>query len=305
MKIGIIGAGAMGSLYGAKLSTVKGNEIHLLDIWMEHIDAINNFGLIVEKDNEECRHFDIKATISSEDVGICDLVIVFVKSTLTGSAVEKNSHVFGPDTIVLTLQNGLGNIDKIGEKVGYQNIIAGTTAHGATLLAPGKIKHAGEGKTILGELSGKESERIQVVAKVFRDAGFDTLVSNNVIGLVWEKLIVNVGINALTALTGLLNGELLKHQELLSVMEGAVGEAVQVAKKKGIFINLQDPITYTKNVCMATATNKSSMLQDILNHKATEIDSINGAIVEAGESVGIETPVNRTLTNLIRFKEKK
>ncbi|HOA42454.1 MAG TPA: ketopantoate reductase family protein [Bacillota bacterium] len=305
MKIAIIGAGAMGCLYGAKLSTVPGIEIYLLDVWKEHVDAINANGILMEEQGDFITYRNVKASTVAEDAGTCDLAVIFVKSTLTSSAVQSNKAVFGPETIALTLQNGLGNIELIKEVVGESNVIAGTTAHGATMLGPGRIRHAGSGKTIIGELNGAMTQRIQQIAQTFREAGMETELSDNVYGLVWDKLLVNVGINALTGITKLLNGELLEHPEIVELLEDAVSEGKEVALAQGIKLGFPDPVAHTKDVCKATATNKSSMLQDVLNHKKTEIDMINGAVVREGKKVNIATPVNKTLTNLIKFIEKQ
>ncbi len=304
MKIAIVGAGAMGCLYGAKLSAVPTNEVYLIDVWKDHIDAINENGLLMEENGEIITYDKVKGTSDANIAGPCDLAIVFVKSTLTSMAVKTNKAVFGPNTVALTLQNGLGNIDLIRAEIGDNNVIAGTTAHGATMLGPGKMRHAGSGKTIIGELSGKPTDRIEKIAEVLKDAGLETDISDNVLGLVWDKLLVNVGINALTGITKLQNGELLNHPEIEELLEAAVSEAYAVAAAKGIILNYDDPVGHTKAVCVATAANKSSMLQDILNHKLTEIDMINGAIVREGASVGIATPVNSVLTNLIKFIQK-
>ncbi|NLT48490.1 MAG: 2-dehydropantoate 2-reductase [Clostridiales bacterium] len=305
MKIAIIGAGAMGCLYGARLSTVPGVEVYLLDVWKEHVDAINASGVLMEEQGDLVAYTNVKAGSSAEDAGPCDLAVIFVKSTLTSAAVKSNKAVLGPETIALTLQNGLGNIELIREVVGESNVIAGTTAHGATMLGPGKIRHAGSGKTIIGELNGATTHRIRQIAQVLQEAGMETELSDNVLGLVWDKLLVNVGINALTGITRLLNGELLEHPEIVELLEDAVSEGRDVALAQGIKLGFPDPVAHTKEVCIATATNKSSMLQDVLNHKKTEIDMINGAIVREGEKVNIATPVNKTLTNLIKFIEKQ
>ncbi len=304
MKIAIVGAGAMGCLYGAKLSAVPTNEVYLIDVWKEHMDAINKKGLLMEENGTLIPYDQVKGTSDANQVGSCDLAIVFVKSTLTSMAVKSNKAVFGSDTVALTLQNGLGNIDLIRDEIGDNNVIAGTTAHGATMLGPGKMRHAGSGKTIIGELDGIQSERIEQIAEVFREAGLETDISDNVLGLVWDKLMVNVGINALTGITKLHNGELLQHPEIEELLETAVSEAHAVASAKGIKLSFNNPIQHTKDVCVATAANKSSMLQDILNHKQTEIDMINGAIVREGVLTGIDTPVNFVLTNLIKFMQK-
>lgn len=305
MKIAIIGAGAMGCLYGAKLSTVPGNQVYLLDIWKEHVNAINNDGLHMEENGELLCYNHLTAATDAVAVGIVDLAIIFVKSTLTEQAVEANKAVFGGNTIAITLQNGVGNIESIGSLIGAENVMAGTTAHGATMLGPGKIRHAGVGKTMIGELSGVRSKRINEIAEVFSAAGLEVEVSENVLGLVWDKLLVNVGINALTGITKLTNGEILAHPEIEGILEEAVKEGIAVANAKGIVLGFTDPVAHTKEVCKATAANKSSMLQDVLNHKRTEIDMINGAIVREGKSTGLATPVNQVLCALIHYFERK
>jgi 2-dehydropantoate 2-reductase len=304
MKIAIIGAGAMGCLYGAKLSASEENQVFLIDIWEENINSINQTGLLMEEDGRELKFDTVKAVKTAEEAGTCDLAIIFVKSTLTGAAVKSNMAVFGPDTVALTLQNGLGNVDLIEKELGRQNILAGTTAHGATMLGPGKIRHAGKGKTIIGELSGEKTDRLADIANVLTNAGMEAEISDNVMGLIWDKLLVNVGINALTALTELHNGELLHYPELTDIMEAAVKEASQVALAKGVSLQYSDPVAHTKEVCVNTANNKSSMLQDILNKKPTEIDMINGGVCREGREVGVSTPVNAALTNLILFKQR-
>ena len=302
MKIAIIGAGAMGCLYGAMLSE-SDNEVWLLDVWEQHIDAIKKNGLIVEKSSQQKKYANLKATINALEIGSVDMAMIFVKSTLTEDAVRKNSCIFTDKTIALTLQNGLGNIEKISQTVDKKNIIAGTTAHGSTMLGPGKIRHAGEGKTIIGELDGVDSERIKGIAEVFRISGLETEISYNVIGLIWDKLLVNVGINALTAITQMNNGDLVKYPEIEEILEAAVKEAFMVAQVKGIKLGYCDPIAHTKDVCRATAANKSSMLQDVLNKRKTEIDMINGAIVREGKTLGVNTPVNMVLANLVKWKQ--
>jgi 2-dehydropantoate 2-reductase len=194
----------------------------------------------------------------------------------------------------------MGNVEAIAEILGNANIIAGTTAHGATMLGPGRMKHAGSGKTIIGELSGIKTSRLEAIANVFNQAGLETEISDNVFGLLWDKLLVNVGINALTAITGLQNGRLVEIPELKEILEIAVSEGWEVAKTKGIKLNFEDPVAHTKAVCIATAENRSSMLQDVLNHRKTEIQMINGAILKEGQNLGIKTPVNMVLVNLIK-----
>ena len=305
MKIAIIGAGAMGCLYGGKLSQVEENDVFLLDIWKEHIDAVNANGLLMEEDGEFNKFKNLKATADASSLGFADVALVFVKSTMTKQAILESNAVFGPDTIALTLQNGLGNIELISEVIGIENVIAGTTAHGATLLGPGKIRHAGHGKTVIGEIFGEETSRLRKIHDTLSSAGLQTDITDNVIGIIWDKLLVNVGINALTGITKLLNGQLLEYSEIMELLELAVLEGAEIARAKGVRLSYADPVSHAKEVCRATAENKASMLQDILNKRKTEIDMINGAIVCEGKKLGIKTPINTALTNLIKFYERQ
>lgn len=303
MKIAIIGAGAMGCLYGAFLSKDNRNQVTLIDLWQEHMDAINSHGLTVEDDKHREQVGRLIGTTRVETVGKVDLVLVFVKSLQTQMAIKNSKILFGPKTLALTLQNGLGNVEDICEAVGAERVLAGITAQGATMMGPGVVRHAGYGKTIIGELTGEQSDRVHEIKGVFDQAGIQTLVSQNIKGDIWDKLLVNVGINALSGITELENGKLLHFPEIQQLLELAVKEGEKVAHAKGIKLNVADPIKHTKEICKATAANKSSMLQDLLNGYPTEIEKINGAIVTEGLKFNIEVPINLALTNLIKFKE--
>ena len=303
MKITVLGAGAMGSLYGGFLAEA-GNEVWLLDVWKEHVDTINEHGLSLEGISGEKSITNIHATDTPSEIGPSDLVLVFVKSTVTDLAIKEAKEIIGENTTLLTLQNGLGNIEKIASVVEKEKIIAGTTAHGATVLGAGKIKHAGRGPTIIGEIDGSITARINAIADLFNAANIETKASNNVVGLIWDKLLVNVGINALTAITRLRNGQLIEFKETEEILECAVNEALMVARAKGIQLSHADPVAHTKEVCKLTAENKASMLQDVLHKRKTEIDMINGAIVREGEKLGLQSPVNKVLSNLVSLIQK-
>ncbi len=303
MKIAIIGSGAMGSLYGGILAE-NGNEVYFIDVFKEHVDAINNKGLCIVEEGKERYIKDVQATTDASEVGEVDLAIVFVKSTITDIAVEQNKAVIGKNTTVLTLQNGIGNIEKISKVVDLDQIVAGTSANGASMIEPGKINHAGNGGTVIGEINGQITERIKKLKELLdvEKLGPCT-VSDNVMGLIWDKLLVNAGINPLTAITGLKNGELLEHKESIEILESLVNEGIQVAKGLGIKLTYTTP-DHCKNVCKATRGNISSMLADVMNKRKTEIMNINGAIVREGKKLGIPTPVNEVMTNLVLLKEK-
>ena len=305
MKIVIIGAGAMGCLYGAKLSLVPENKVYLLAARAEYVDAINSKGILLESDGEIASYKNVVASTETSAMNYADLVIVFVKSHGTKRAVLGNVEMLKTAKSVLTLQNGLGNAEIISEAIGTSNVLAGTTAHGALAIEPGKVRHAGVGPTVIGEASGSATDRTRSICELLNTAGIETAVSDDITSVIWKKLLVNVGINALVGITKLKNGELLDHQSLLEIMSLAVAEAVEVANAKGVDIGDINHFARAKEVAEATAQNKASMLQDILNNRETEIEMINGAIVREGNKLGIATPANLVLTNLIRFIQKQ
>lgn len=297
MNINIIGAGAMGSLFGSLLAR-SGQNVLLLDIWKEHVDAINQNGLMVEFQGETTP-VDVKASESATDTPEADLVIIFVKSTQTVEAAIQARQCLQKDGVVLTLQNGMGNADQIASVVGAEKVIGGTTSHGATVLGPGRIRHAGVGPTLIGMWAGSDDQRLHTIKTLFDKAGIDTQVEADIHKVVWKKLIINVGINAVTALTGIKNGRIVDAPPTGPLVRDAVREACDVALAYNV--NLPDDMPdQVFHVAQATSANRSSMGQDVDHQRRTEIDAINGAVVRMADEKGINAPVNRTLTALIQ-----
>jgi 2-dehydropantoate 2-reductase len=296
MKITVVGAGAMGSLFGGLLAEA-GAEVWLLDIWEKQVRAVNAKGLYIERDGRE-RKIRVRATTTIDDIQDTALVILFVKSMHTLKAAQTAQKLTGETGYVLTLQNGMGNVDRIAEVVVPSKIIAGTTSHGATLLCPGKIRHAGEGPTTMGFWYDGDSSVIEKIADFFTAAGIQTAVSENIREVVWDKLLVNVGINAITALTGIKNGQLLDLPVTKALSRAAVEEAVALAKAKGVGVR-DHAVAHVFDIAAMTAGNRSSMGQDVDHHRRTEIDAINGFVVRESKKMGLDAPVNRTLTALI------
>lgn len=301
MKIAIIGAGAMGSLFGGRLA-LAGEEVWLLDIWQEHVKAIAARGLIIASPTGNLIAVP-RATTRPADIGPADLIIICVKSWATRAAARIAVGLLGPNTAVVTLQNGYGNPEEIAACVGVERVIAGTTAQGATLLGPGRIRHAGVGETQIGELGSGNAPRLQAIAATLTRAGIPTIPAADVASLIWGKLLINVGINPLSAITGLRNGELADRAETRDLLAQAVREAAAVAAAAKVALPYSDPVAKTLAVAQATAKNRSSMLQDILNGRATEIDALNGVIVSKGRALDIATPVNYVLTLLVKTLE--
>jgi len=296
MKIAVVGAGAMGSLFGALLAE-SANDVWLLDLWAEHMETVESSGLLIEREGR-VRSVSIKGTTDPEKIGTAELVIVFVKSIHTASAARTAKKLAGAAGLVLTLQNGMGNAETISETVEKTRIIAGTTAHGATLMGPGRIRHAGIGPTVMGMWAGGKNRYLNRIAGVFEAAGISVKLADDIRPVIWEKLLVNVGINAITALTAINNGQLLNLPATRDLSQAAVEEAMTVAQALGVRVR-EDAVDHVFRIAEATSTNRSSMGQDVDNHKLTEIAAINGAVVRDAAGVGLETPVNKTLTALI------
>jgi len=298
MKIAVIGAGAMGSIYGAHLAEV-GEDVCLVDIWEEHVNAITRKGLTISSDAGN-RTVRLRAVSNALSVGPTDFILFFVKSNATAEAARSALGMLGDDTFALTLQNGIGNVETLAGILGPDRILAGTSASGGTVLGPGHIRHAGSGATTLGEISGETTPRLEKLARAFQRAGLRPELSDNIQGVLWTKLIVNAGINALTALARVKNGQLMEISELEELMSLAVAEAVAVAARKDIKLVTPNPLQHVKHIAVATGQNISSMRQDVEKGRFTEIDVINGAVCRHGEMLGIPTPVNLVLTKLIK-----
>ena len=301
MKIVIVGSGAMGSLMAAFLSKSK-EEIWFLDKDKEKSSKTNSCGISVEglSGNWPVK---IKSSPDPKEIGIADMVIVCVKSYNTKEAILHAKPLIGENSIVITLQNGIGNIEIIGEVIGTDKVIGGVTSMGSTLLGDGRVKFAGKGETVVGFMDGKTPVEIRGVRELFNKVGIDTKISRDIKGVLWSKLIVNVGINALTALTRLPNGMLIEHEGTRKILRSSVTEAIRVAKRKRIKLAYDDPLAKVEAVCEATSANISSMLQDVLHKKKTEIDYINGVIVRLGQELSIPVPVNSLLLDMVKTIE--
>jgi 2-dehydropantoate 2-reductase len=309
VKVGIIGAGAMGSLLGFYLSAAA--EVWLLDPWQAQVEAINTAGLRRELDGVvEVRH--PRATGDPAAIGPCDVVLVLVKAHQTAWAATQARRLLRPAaahgdgaqvalrsrTVVVTLQNGVGNREVLEAALGAAHVGQGVTALGATLLGPGHVRHAGQGLTVFS--TAPDPERMGALAALFSACGLPAELSDDLEALVWGKLVVNVGINALTALLRVPNGALVEVPEARALLEQAVAEAVAVARARGTRLPDSDPLAHVLAVARATGANRSSMLQDVLRGSPTEIATINGAVVREGRRLGVPTPVNELLTALVQ-----
>ena len=302
MHLLILGAGALGTLLGARLSKTDAR-VSFLSTNTDHIQAIRQGGLVIEELDGSTQPYAVPAYDDPRSIEAApDLVLVVVKTYSIEAAVSGIIEQCSPNTLFLTLQNGIGNWERIAHLVGRQSVQVGTTAQGSTLVAPGRVRHGGNGPTFIGEPQGPPTPRIESVVELFHRAGFKAEAGDRMEQLIWEKLQVNVGINAITALTGIRNGFIAATAVARELCRAAVEEAMLVARAKGFEIS-EDMVERVLVIAQATARNRSSMGQDVDYRKQTEIDAINGAIVAFGERAHIPTPVNRTLTQLVKTLE--
>jgi len=301
MKIVIVGPGAMGCLFAAFLSKSK-EDLWLLDKNKENAAKINEIGISLEGVSGSWQAKP-KATANMQDIDRADLILICVKSFHTKQAIEQIKPLLQQNTRIMTLQNGIGNIEIIAELAGEDKVIGGITNEGATLIETGRIRHAGRGETLIGTLDGKIPVEMRSIREVFNKVGLQTKFSRDIKGLVWSKLIINAGINALTAITRLPNGKLTEFEGTKRILRDAVTEAARIAKRKRIKLIYDDPLAKVEAVCEGTSSNISSMLQDVLRNKRTEIDFINGVIVRLGQELGIAVPTNKLLVDLVKTIE--
>jgi 2-dehydropantoate 2-reductase len=291
MNIVIFGAGAIGSLFGSLLS--RNNNVILISR-KPHVRAIRKNGLTIEDKTKLNVEIDAEESIDKIKTHT-DLFILTVKSYDTENAIKEAGGIIDDNTIVLSVQNGLDNIDKIKKFVDSKNIIACVTTHGAFFEKPGLIKHTGIGKTIIGELNGDKSERLSELQSIFNNSDIKTTISSDIFKELWIKTIVNSSINPLTSIFNCKNGYLLENPVLEKIVEKVCKESTDIANANGISLSYFSMIKKTKEVINGTAENFSSMLQSIQKGKKTEINSINGKLVELGKKCGIEPTLNEIL----------
>lgn len=324
-KIGIIGAGSIGSLFGgylANLANLK-PKFYKVEVILfgrrAHIGAINREGLSISKDSEIIEIKNIKGYTNpreyqEEDNEKFKYLFLTTKTYDIKEALSEYENLIKDAEWLVILQNGIGNEALVKKRVPERKIIRIITSNGALLYSPGKVKHMGYGFTKVGfpfiktrkksTLSKEYWQNLNLLKKLLTNSGIETDISEDIIRDCWEKVFVNIGINPFGALTRLKNGELLKNKNIKSLMGEAVEEAVKIAKLKNIKLSERSYKALTYDVAKKTAENKNSMLQDILKGKKTEINFMNGRIVKYAEELGVQVPINRTLYYLIKGLEK-
>jgi len=304
MKIAILGTGAMGSVYAGLLASA-GHDVWAVDTWKEHIEAIRQKGLRVEGASGD-RTVRVHATTRAEEAGVCDLVILATKAMHVTQAAENAKALLGPNSVVLSIQNGLGGPDSAARVLGRERVVVGVVGgFGASIKAPGHAHHNGWELVRLGEFAGPVSARLEKIAEVWRSGGFKVKCFDDIDQLVWEKLICNVCFSGTCAVTERNVIEVMEDPDTWRIASGCAAEAFAVAKARKVKLDFDEPVAYVRAFGMKIPNARPSMLLDHLAGRASEIDAINGAIPPAAAAVGVAAPYNEVISGLVRAKERR
>ncbi len=303
MKVAIIGCGAMGSIYAAKLAAA-GNDVLVVDRYQPGIDQIARQGLRVSGPG-----YDQTVQLRASTVALAeamDLIVLAVKAADVTTAAQQALPMLGEDTSVLTIQNGLGSADTVAGIVGDQRLAVGiASGFGAARVAPGHVHHNAMRAMRFGAYSALPHSTVESIARVWADAGFDAAAVTDIAAMQWEKLICNVAYSAPCALTGLTVGQVMDDPEMGPVSRAAAREAWRVAIASDINVDIADPVAHVRAFGAGMPDAKPSALLDHEARRISEIDVINGAVPRQGARVGVDAPVNATLTALVKAVEHR
>jgi 2-dehydropantoate 2-reductase len=307
MEIAIIGAGVLGSIFGIILSG-KGFDVTLIEVLEERVRLIAREGLWIQWPDGERSHSRVSITSDVDGVGVKDLVMVCVKGYHTRSAIESALSMVGDDTIVLSVQNGLGNLEVIAEVVGPQRVVGGITAHSGMPVSMNEVRYVGGlgPLLVIGPYDGVSRPGFEDMVKQFQGVDLDVHTTPDINSIIWKKLIANVSTNVVAALTGLTGGTAVQHEPSVQIINGLSQELAQVARAKGIdFPELYDPLAFSLKAFASTKDNRVSMLQDVEARRPTEIGNLNEVIVSEGRRLNIPTPYNEAVSWLTRGVEER
>ncbi|WP_087086913.1 ketopantoate reductase family protein [Caballeronia catudaia] len=300
MEIAVLGAGAMGSLFGGRLAEA-GHSVTLIDINQPHLDAIGAKGLRLEMDGDTRAITNINAIRPEATDKSPALLLVFTKSMHTRAALSGIEHLLGETTVVLTLQNGLGNVEAIRDFVPLSTVLVGVTTWPADLVGPGTVSSHGEGKIRMMSADGERTSELNAVAEALNSAGLNCQIDDNVWAAIWEKVAFNAALNSICAVTGTTVDQLGLLDDSKSLALTVAAEVISVANASGVSADLG---VCSANIVYAIEQHKGhkpSMLQDVLAERKTEIEGINGAVVEAARKFNVSVPHTETLAKLVRL----
>jgi 2-dehydropantoate 2-reductase len=301
MEYCVIGAGAMGGLYGLSLIN-SGHSVTFLDINAEHVDAINKNGYRLSGVTGDKTH-KVKATLDPNDlVGSADAVLFHTHTNGTAAGAKSAALVLKPDGWAISLQNGIGNIEELVKILGPRRVVGGISYHSAALSAPGHALHTNTGPTYIGELDGGSSDRVQELMNTMLSSGFEPEIVPDIMSVIWSKFVLNCGINPLCAVSGLRLGEVARNAAADQMQSLVLDEVMAVVKAKGVELTNNDMIAYIKKLTRLRY-NKPSMQQHMEAGRPTEIDSLNGALVREAKLLGVKVPFNQALVLMVKARE--
>ncbi len=301
-RVAIVGAGAMGSVY-AGLMASAGHEVFAITLWEDHAEAMTRHGLRVEGASGD-RTVPVYGCTGTEGVGPCDLVIIATKAAGVEAAARSALPLLGPETSVQTIQNGLGSADRVAAIIDPDRVAVGVVGgFGASLRAPGHVHHNGMEMVRFGAHAGLPRTALEAGVEVWRSAGFEAALFDDIDRMVWEKLIMNVAFSATSCLTGMTIGQVLSNPNAWQVARECALEAVEVATARGIELQVGDPIEHIRSLGAKIPGARPSMLLDHMARQRSEIEVINGAIPREAAKVGLKAPINATVVALVKARE--
>ena len=303
MKIAVVGTGAMGSVYAGLLASA-GNEVWAIDTWQEHIDAIRARGLRVEGASGD-RTVRLDATTDASEPGPCDLVIIATKADGVAAAAASIKPLLRDDSLVLTIQNGLGAAERICRHLPPDNVLLGVAGgFGASIRGPGHAHHNGMELVRLGELGGGTTERLERVGGVWRDAGFNVKCFDDINQLVWEKFVCNVTYSGSCTIFECTIAGVQANEHAWKVASSCAAEAYAAGVAQGVHFSFDDPVAHVREFGQKIPNSRPSMLQDYMAKRPSEIDAINGMVPVVAREVGTAAPYNEVVTAIVKAKER-
>lgn len=300
MKIAVLGAGAMGGLFSSYLS--RQNEVTVIDVNPALVEKVTKEGLTVEEPDGSSAVYHPNAVLSTEGMEPVDLIVVFVKAMFSESALNNNKGIIGPDTYLMTLQNGSGHEDMLGKFVPQDHIIIGTTQHNASVAGLGVTRHGGSGMTHMGCVTGSAS-RLQKFADAFTACGLQADVSDGVQKMIWNKLFTNVSASALTGALQVPLGYISSNEHAWKLCCTLIREAVDAAAGLGMEFDYDEKVAEVKAVCDNSPNGLTSIYADLRDGRRSEVDTISGSVVRAGKKGSVPTPSHEFLVGLIHAME--
>jgi 2-dehydropantoate 2-reductase len=303
VRICVVGAGAMGGLYGGRLA-LAGHDVSFVDANPATVEEINANGLHLDGIGGDHR---IRAPAASDPDGVAkaDVVLFHTGTNHTRAGAGTAARVLAPEGFVVCMQNGIGNVEILSEVVGAERVVGGISYHSAASPGPGHATHTNDGATWIGEIDGRDRGRLQPLCDALRGAGMQAKIVDNIMAVIWTKFVLNCAINPVSAMTGLRLGEIGEDEAATELQDRVMEEILAVVAAKGIELTDPDIAASVRKICRGGRYNRPSMQQHMEDGRPTEIDSLNGAVVREGRALGVPTPYNDALTLMVKARNRQ